>query len=241
MTETKAETDQLRHFAHEIRNPLNAMLGYSQILKGDVGVEPTPQVVGECADRIYTATKRLLQICERVLDEAVQGQSIVHKEPVDFHKLCVEVVQTFEVEAEEQGVRLTYDIAADFPIMHTDPVLVYEIMANLIGNAIKFTPKGGLVMVKGEASYKNEALILIVQDTGKGIPTTVLRSLIKGESMTTSFVHSHRKGWGQGIQLVQEKARLLGGELEIESALGGGTVACIRLPMAENAVTAVTE
>lgn len=233
MSKNKSDKEILRHFAHEIRNPLNALLGYSQILKGDGGVELSAERVREYAECMNVATKRLLQVCERVLDEAIKGAAVVKKERVDFHEFCGEIVQTFDFDAKEQGVRLTYDIAADFPVLHTDPVLLYEIMSNLIGNAIKFTPKGGMVAVKGEVNYKNEALILIVQDTGKGIPTTILRSLMKGERVTTTFAHSHRRGWGEGMMLVQEKAQLLGGELEIESALGGGTVACIRLPMAE--------
>lgn len=229
----KADKDVLREFAHEIRNPLNAMLGFSAMIKGEGGLDMSPEQVRECAERVNSATKRLLQVCERVLDESLQGHDIVRKEPLDFHAFCAEVVGTFGVEAKEQGITLTYDIAADFPIMQTDPVILYEIMTNLISNAIKFTPKGGLVIVKGEINYKNEALILIVQDTGKGIPTTILMSLMKGERVTTSYAHSNRKGWGQGIQTAQDKARLLGGELEIESAMGGGTVACVRLPLKE--------
>lgn len=231
MTEDQPDKDVLRQFAHEIRNPLNAMLGFSSILKGELGEDVDKETVRDYAERINTATKRLLQICERVLDETVQGHNIVRNESVDFHKFCIEVVNTFESEAQEKGVKLTYAIAEDFPILQADPVLLYEIMSNLISNAVKFTPKGGAVVIKGEVSYKNEAVILIVQDTGKGIPTTIIRSLMKGERVTTSFAHSQRKGWGQGMQTVLEKAQLLGGGLEIESALGGGTVACVRLPM----------
>jgi sensor histidine kinase regulating citrate/malate metabolism len=89
------------------------------------------------------------------------------------------------------------------------------------------------VSVKGELDYKNNGLILIVQDTGKGIPTTILMSIMKGGTVTTSYAHSHRKGWGQGIQFVQNKIKLLGGTFEIEKAMSGGTVACIRMPHKE--------
>ena len=233
MTElNKTEKDVLREFAHEIRNPLNAMIGFSALMKESGGTISEEQRV-DCATRINNATKRLLQICERVLDETITGRQVVHKEPVNFDSFCEEIVATFSVDAEEQGVKLTYNIANDFPVMQTDPVLLYEVMTNLISNAIKFTPKGGLVMVKGEVSYKSEALILVVQDTGKGIPTTILMSMMKGERVTTSYAHTHRKGWGLGMQTAQEKAKLLGGTLEIENAMGGGTVACVRIPMKE--------
>jgi len=228
----------LREFAHEIRNPLNAMIGFSTLMKGESGVPPTEAQLRDYAERINTATKRLLEVCERVLDEAVQGVDIVRKEPVDFNVFCNELLGTYSGDADALGVKLTYDIANDFPILHTDPVLLYEVMSNLIGNAIKFTPQGGLVMVKGEVNYKNEALILVVQDTGKGIPTTILMSLMKGESVTTSYEHSNRKGWGQGIKTGHEKTALLGGTFRIENAMGGGTVACVHLPLKENVAAA---
>jgi len=232
-TYKKAEVERLRFFAHEIRNPLNAMMGYSGILMGDCDSEVMPDQVKDYASRINTATRRLMHVCERVLDEAIEGRLIVRKERVDFTAFCIEMVETFEGDAQAQGVSLTYDIANDFPILQTDPVVLGEIMTNLIGNAIKFTPKGGFVSVKGEVNYKNEVLVLIIQDTGKGIPTTILNSLMKGDRVTTSYVHTNRKGWGQGMQTAQEKVKLLGGNLDIERALSGGTVVYVCLPMAE--------
>ena len=235
---SKTDSELLREFAHEIRNPLNALMAYSGMIRGDGGIKPSAEQIDDYAGRINTATKQMLKICERVLDESIQGRAIVKKEDVDFTEFCPQIIQTFDAEAEERGVKLSYTITEDFPIMYTDPVVLYEIMSNLIGNALKFTPKGGLVTVKGEVSFKNEALLLVVQDTGKGIPTTIVRSIMKGESTTTTFAHSNRRGWGQGMQTIMEKAQLLGGGLEIESALSGGTVACIRLPMEECLKTA---
>lgn len=229
----KTEMEFLRQFAHEIRNPLNAMMGFSGIIMGESGVEPTPEQIKNYAGRINNATARLALVCERVLDEAVTGKLIVRKESLEFSEFCSEIIETFAIDAQDQGVALTYDIAADFPTMETDPVLLYEIMSNLISNAIKFTPKGGAVIVKGEVNYKNEALILVIQDTGKGIPTTILNSIMKGGCVTTSFAHTNRKGWGLGMQTAQEKTALLGGDLKIERALSGGTVVCVCLPMSE--------
>lgn len=234
-SEAKKEMALLREFAHEIRTPLNAMLGFSAMLKkGALPRDLSQDQVFDYAEVINSSTRRLLMICERVLDEAVTGKVTIKKEHIDFNAFCPEVLRTFEVDAKERGIDLKYSIAEDFPTLYTDPVVLYEIMSNLLSNAIKFTPKGGNVNVKGERDYKNNGLIMIVQDTGAGIPTTILRTLMKGSAVTTSYEHSRRKGWGQGIQLVKEKVELLGGKLEIEGAMGGGTVACIRLPHAES-------
>jgi two-component system cell cycle sensor histidine kinase PleC len=229
--ETKNERALLREFAHEIRTPLNAMLGFSAMLKKDALPSALSQEqIFDYADVINSSTRRLLLICERVLDEAVTGRVTIKKEHVDFNAFCPEILRTFQVDAKDNGITLNYSIARDFPTLFTDPVVLYEVLSNLLSNAIKFTPKGGMVTVKGERDYKNNGLIMIVQDTGAGIPTTILMSLMKGGSVTTSYEHSRRKGWGQGIQLVSEKVALLGGQFEIENAMSGGTVACIRLP-----------
>ncbi|MBF0246850.1 MAG: HAMP domain-containing histidine kinase [Alphaproteobacteria bacterium] len=224
------EAKLLREFAHDIRTPLNAMLGYTAMMAGEGGTKLSSDQVYEYAGVVNTATRRLLEICERALDEAVKGQTVVHVEDVNFTAFCIELVGTFEKDAEDHGVRLEYAIADDFPIMRTDPVILYEIMTNLVSNAIKFTPRGGKVSVRGEVNYREEALILVIQDTGKGIPSTILMSVMKGQPATMTFAHTHRKGWGQGLLIVQEKVKQLGGELRIESAANGGTVACIHLP-----------
>ncbi|MFC1673286.1 sensor histidine kinase [Pseudomonadota bacterium] len=229
----KGKTDReiLREFAHDIRTPLNAMLGFSSLLKGDLGNKAIPQEqVLDFAERMNAATRRLLQLTERALDQVVEGCEVVRKEDVDFTAFAEEIVRTFEVDAKAKGVTLSYAIADDFPILYTDPVVLFEVLSNLLSNAIKFTPKGGLVTVKGELDYQSNGLILVVQDTGKGIPATIMMGLMKGEAVTTSFAHTQHKGWGMGMGIVHEKVRLLGGAFEIQNAPNGGTVACIRMP-----------
>lgn len=225
------DMELLRQFAHEVGNPLNSLIGFSNLIKGSNGIEPTREEIQDYAERINKSARRLAQVCERVLDEAIKGHRVVRKVPVEIDQLCVEVVETFEYDAQEKGVDLSYDIDEDFPTMESDPILLYEIMSNLVGNAIKFTPKGGSVAVKGTVNRKNEALLLVVQDTGKGMPTTIINAIKKGEGVTTSFAHSNRKGWGIGMQTVLEKANQLGGELVIERAMNGGTVVCVKFPM----------
>lgn len=226
----KTELELLREFAHEVRTPLTAMLGYTTFLKGDGEVELTADQAKDFASRLHTSTTRLLQITERVLDEAVSGRPKVMKEDVNFTALCDEIIKTFEADAEARGVQLVQEISDNFPLLYTDPILLFEMLTNLLSNALKFTPKGGTVKVKGEVDIHNNGVILVIQDTGSGIPASILMHLMQGTSTTTSSAHAEQKGWGQGIQMVREKAELLGGLLEIDNAPNGGTVACIRLP-----------
>jgi len=226
----KTEMERLREFAHEVRTPLTAMLGYTTFLKGDGDVQLSPEQAKDFAERLNASTKRLLQITERVLDDAVSGTPNVKKEKVNFTALSSEILKTFEADAEARGITLVQEIADNFPILETDPVLLYEILTNLLSNALKFTPKGGVVKVKGDVDIHSRGIILVIQDTGSGIPASILMHLMQGTAATTSSAHGEQKGWGQGIQVVREKANLLGGMLEIQNAPSGGTVACIRIP-----------
>ncbi|MBL4613776.1 MAG: HAMP domain-containing histidine kinase [Magnetovibrio sp.] len=146
---TKSEMELLREFAHEVHTPLTAMLGYTAFLSGEGDVSLTPEQSQDFAKRLHASTKRLLQITERVLDEAVRGEPTVKKEKLDFTKFSDEILKTFEADAQARGIKLVQEIAANFPILYTDPVLLYEMLSNLLSNALKFTPKGGTVKIKG--------------------------------------------------------------------------------------------
>lgn len=226
----KTEMELLREFAHEVRTPLTAMIGYTSYLKGGNGIQLSAEQSQDFAQRLHASTKRLLQITERVLDEAITGKPKVKKEKVDFTAFCDEIIKTFEADAEARGIKLVQEIADNFPILYTDPVLLYEMLSNLMANALKFTPKGGTVKVKGDVDIHSRGIILVIQDTGSGIPASVLMRMLQGASTTTTSARTEQKGWGQGIQMVREKAKLLGGMLEIDNAPQGGTVACIRMP-----------
>jgi len=230
LPESKSDKALISEFAHEIRTPLTAMLGYASFLKGDGDVALTPEQSKDFAGRLHNSTKRLLQITERVLDEALSGAPTVTKESIDFASFSDEILKVFEADAKARGIQLVQEISDNFPILCTDPILLYEMLTNLISNALKFTPKGGLVKIKGEVDIHSNGLVLVVQDTGKGIPASILMRMLKGTATTTSSVHAEQKGWGKGVQFVRQKAQLLGGNLDIENAPQGGTVACIRIP-----------
>ncbi|MCW8915758.1 MAG: HAMP domain-containing histidine kinase [Magnetovibrio sp.] len=224
------EQELLREFAHEIRTPLTAMLGYTTFLKNTKNVAVSPEQSEDYAKRLHSSTKRLLQITERVLDEAVRGAPRVVIENVDFRVFANELMLTFEALAKERGIEFEQTIADNFPILSTDPVLLYEVMTNLISNALKFTPRGGKVIIKGDVDVNDDGIILIIQDSGKGIPPSILMRMMHGETTTHSSRYVETNGWGAGVQLVRQKTKLLGGSLEIQNAPVGGTVACIRFP-----------
>ncbi|MBO6948059.1 MAG: HAMP domain-containing histidine kinase [Rhodospirillales bacterium] len=224
------ENDVLRDFAHEIRTPLNGMLGYSQMIEIALNEGADAEKIGACNENFKTATLRLLQICERVLDEAVSGEAVIAREPVDGHELATSVVDTFKALAMQRGIELTCDFPSDFPQLHTDPLLLGQALSNLVSNAIKFTPKGGSVKVRGERSNDDKALIFVVQDTGDGIPADLLLRMRRGEYVSTAHYHDH-KGWGRGLRIADGLCKNIGASLSFEPARTGGTVAMITIPL----------
>ena len=182
------------------------------------------------AEIVHQGAVNLAKTCERVLDEQTQAGQIIKKEDIDFKAFGRSIVALFESEAKRKGVALTFKVSDQFPVLHTDPVLLSEMLNNLIKNAIKFTPAGGRVEVMGEVDEKQDALILVVQDSGKGIPLDILLALRRGERVTTSAVQSSQKGWGLGLRITVENARKLDCEFDLHSPENKGTVAYLRFP-----------
>jgi signal transduction histidine kinase len=216
--------------AHEIKNPLTAILGFTTIMRDESKENVTMKQMREWAQIIHEASIGLAKTCERVLDEENSSSSIVKKEDIDFSTLGETIVTLFQSEAKSQGVALTFNISDNFPILHTDPVLLTEMLNNLISNAIKFTPRGGKVHVKGEVDANSNALIILVQDTGEGIPADILMAIQRGEQVTMSSDKSKYKGWGVGIRIVSENARKLGCDFKLYCPKNKGTVACLTFP-----------
>lgn len=228
--ERRSDNDVLRDFAHEIRTPLNGMLGYSQMIEIALNDGVDADKIGAYNENFKTATLRLLQICERVLDEAVSGETVVARQAVDGHELATSIVDTFKALAMQRGIDLTCEFPKDFPQLNTDPLLLGQALSNLVSNAIKFTPKGGSVKVRGERSNDDKALIFVVQDTGDGIPADLLLRMRRGEYVSTAHYHDH-KGWGRGLRIADGLCTSIGASLSFEPARTGGTVAMITIPV----------
>ncbi len=216
--------------AHEIKNPLNALLGYTSLMSRSSDEALNAAQVKEWSEVLHQATISLLNTCERVLDDEVSGQSNLDIQNVDFHQLGSRLVSVFAKEAETKGVKLSVEVPDSFPILKTDPVLLTEMLNNLISNSLKFTPKGGSVVVRGEYDPDHRAMVLVVQDDGKGIPGHVLMAIQRGEQISFVENKSNRKGWGIGARVVFENARKLGVKFELFCPEEGGTIAYLKFP-----------
>lgn len=221
--------DILKDFAHEIRTPLNAMIGYASLIRMELDGDKNLDKLRDFNQTVETSTIRLVRICERVLDDANLGTRSVSVTSFDAAELAASIAATFRQLAKERGIVVTVNFPKVFPNLLSDPLLVSQVLSNLVSNAIKFTPKGGSVSIIGEISVQNDAMIFIIRDTGAGIPADLLLRIRRGERVTTAQSHKH-KGWGRGLKIAEDICRSLNAELTFTQAATGGTVVLFSLP-----------
>ncbi|PHS79254.1 MAG: hypothetical protein COB59_02750 [Rhodospirillaceae bacterium] len=233
LTEKKS-VSAVSKLAHEIKNPLTAIIGFTQVMSDHSRKNVTLQQMRNWAEIVHESALSLSSICDRVLEEDNASADIVRIEDVDFHEFGKNIVAQFQEEAKNKGVSLDLKISDNFPILRTDPVLLTQMLNNMISNALKFTPRGGSVKVNGEVDLQSNALILVVQDTGKGIPSDVLMALRRGEQVTTSSDSTKYKGWGIGMKVITENAQKLECDFELYCPKDKGTVALLKFPMSKS-------
>ena len=219
----------LANMSHELRTPLNTIMGFSDIMKARL-FGPLPAKYGEYADLIHDAGRHLLDLINDLLDmskiEAERFQLQI--EELDARDPVSAALRLMRVQADEAGLALRAALPPDPVEVEADPRALKQIALNLLSNALKFTPRGGLVTATLQA--QGEMMELTVADTGVGIAPEDLKRLGRPYEQAGD-VKQRAKGTGLGLSLVRGLAELHGGEMIIESTLGEGTSVLVRLPV----------
>lgn len=212
---------------HDIRTPLNAILGYSELLRGGLS---SPAEMCEALDSIRASGTTLLQLVNDVLDleKMDVGKMTLCPEPMRLSRLVDDVFASFRLAASEKGIELV-DRVADVPVVLLDEHRFRQILFNLIGNAVKFTSRG---VVTVSASYTGSKLEVSVSDTGCGIPPDMLTHVLDPFVQVQDRSHSSDRvgGTGLGLSICRSLVRIMGGRLFVESELGRGTTFSICIP-----------
>jgi signal transduction histidine kinase/CheY-like chemotaxis protein len=213
--------------SHDIRTPLNAILGYSELLQ--YGIE-SPAERNEALRSIRASGTMLLQLVNDVLDLAKMdsGKMTLHPEPVHLTQLTDEVFASFRMIAAEKGIELV-NRTAGLPTVLLDEHRFRQILFNLIGNAVKFTSQGSVTVA---ASYADTTLEVAVADTGCGIPSDMLTRILDPFVQVQDPSHSAARtgGTGLGLSICKSLVEIMGGELVVESELGKGSTFRVRIP-----------
>ena len=214
--------------SHDIRTPLNAIIGYSELLLD--GIDDRNERV-KALSAISTSGHTLLELINDVLDlsKLESGKMVIKKEPTDVRELISSVVHSFEVTVRHRSIELKEDYG-ELPMLEIDPQRVRQILFNLIGNAAKFTEKGEICV---KASFRNNiddakgVFTLSVSDTGCGIAEE------DKEKVMNPFVQvgsqAKIKGTGLGLPICKQLASSMGGQLSFVSELGKGSTFTLEL------------
>ncbi len=226
---------KVKQFAHDIKNPLTPMIGLSKLMK--MGITP-PEKTQANAEIIHQSALRILGLCEDMLletestlevndlDSLPQDENKI--QDVDAVAMIEEVTSLYQELASERDINLSTQISENFPKIHTVPRHLYRALSNIMSNAMNFTPGGGAVEIIAEIDPSNEAIILVVRDSGEGIPAQQIPQILKPYK-TTNSLHGE-KGTGLGLPIVNQQMMGLGGKMEIHSTEHEGTTVTLRFP-----------
>ncbi len=221
----RAKSDFLANMSHEIRTPMNAILGFAELLRR--GWQQNPRDTQRHLDTILGSGRHLLALINDILDLSKVEAGRLDVESVDcqVHDLVHEVMDIMRVRAEQAGVQLRLEFPRAMPAtLMTDPARLRQIVTNLVGNALKFTPKGAVtVRVRLGPEHESARLHIEVEDTGIGIPADKLEAVFEPFVQAEASTTRQFGGTGLGLAISRRFARALGGDIVASSVQGQGS------------------
>lgn len=247
----QAKSEFLANVSHELRTPLNAIVGFVELLRDGFYGDLSPRQVLP-VDRIAASATHLRHLVDQVLDIAkiAAGRLEVHAETIVLRPFVLNIASELESLVSEKQLALSLTVGASLPRVRTDPTHLRQILINLIGNAVKYTTAGTVSIrarlttitedrrrtgsvVQGTAPRTGMWVALQVVDTGVGIAKADLERIFDEFEQVNAGPRgdSMHRGTGLGLAISRRLARLLGGEITVESELGRGSTFTIWLPV----------
>lgn len=216
-SETDPAVRFLRLMSHEMRTPLNGVIGMLGLLS-DSGLDPAQRAYLEAA---RTSADHLLGLVNDLLDYARldAGSLEFDLAPVAIDDLVRGVAELLSPRAHDKGLEIAWSVAADVPMVRADEGRLRQILFNLAGNAVKFTPDGGVAI---SVSRSGEALAFVVEDTGPGVPEAARARIFEEFGHADSTDATRHDGAGLGLAVARRLAEAMGGSLSVDDRPGGG-------------------
>lgn len=216
----------LAFLAHEIRTPLNGIVGMVDLMK----LDPRPGSQREEIQMLDRSALNLLQLVDSVLDQSKleAGRLELEAQPVVLRDFVEDLAGLYAPAARAKGISLAAELRPGLPAaVTTDPVRLRQVLANLLSNALKFTATGGVTLTVEPAAPGR--LRFRVGDTGPGIPAEKQGRLFQAYMQADASIARRFGGSGLGLSISRELARLLGGDITVESAMGRGSVFTVEI------------
>ncbi|NJK66714.1 MAG: PAS domain S-box protein [Microcoleus sp. CSU_2_2] len=237
----QAKSAFLANMSHELRTPLNAIIGYSDLLKEDAEDLGCEDIIPDL-HKIQTAGKHLLSLISDILDisKIEAGRMELYLENFNVANLIEEVVVTIEPLVKNKFNQFEVDRGSELGLMYADLTKTRQILLNLLSNAAKFTERGTISLkierVKND-SLKNQELeassdsiVFRVADTGIGIPPEQLQHLFQAFMQGDASTTRQYGGTGLGLTISRHFCLMMGGDIQVESQLGCGSIFTVHLP-----------
>ena len=229
-TANRAKSKFLATMSHEFRTPLNAILGFSELMKNQFfGPIGSDKYAGYLQD-IHDSGEHMLELVNDVLDisSIEAGKRKFVSEAININELLTNCIRNVQNLAENAGVRLTLNLEDELPLLSADKRSLTQILQNLLSNAIKFTDKNGLILLT--AINSGETISISVKDEGLGIPAAVLPNVTEPFVQSDTNAYTAEEGTGLGLSIVKSLVEAHSGKLEIKSVEGEGTEVIVTLP-----------
>ncbi len=225
---SKTKSEFLANMSHEIRTPLNAILGFIDLLKeNEIDKEKLKYI-----HTIQSSSTTLLGIINDILDFSKIESGNLNVEKIDFntHEELETLADLFRAKASEKSVSLSFILDKNLPkALKSDPLRIKQIMANMLSNAIKFTPRNGRIELL--IKHTNENLHISVKDNGIGIAEEQQEDIFKAFSQAESSTTRKYGGTGLGLAISSKLVKMLGGKLKLESKEGQGSRFYFEIPV----------
>lgn len=229
----RSKSEFLSSMSHEIRSPMNAISGFSELILQEEGISDR---VAKYADHIQNSSGNLLGIINEILDfsKLEAGKFDIVPDEYQMHNILREAIAINELALSKKGVKFIRDIQIDLPDeYYGDGMRIRQIVINLLNNAVKFTDSGSVTLSVHYAKKdcpEGGFLTFVVQDTGRGIPPESINTLFGAYTQADKKKNKNIVGTGLGLSICKSLAELMGGEITVASVYGEGATFTVRIP-----------
>lgn len=227
----RAKSEFLANMSHEFRTPLNAIIGFSEVMTNETFGRIGNARYREYIQDIHYSAGHLRDLITDILDlsKVESGMDELYEENVDIPVLVNAILRLVRQRADEHGIDLSLEIVEELPALRADQRKLKQILVNLLSNAVKFTPSGGKVSLRAWCNESSGHVFQII-DTGIGIASDDIPKVLTQFGQADGAFNRKKEGTGLGLPLTKSLIELHGGSFDLQSEIGLGTTVTARFP-----------